>query len=193
MRAGPLSCRVPYLGSCPGMNPGKHLGSRPGVYLFPAGTAGDIIAGVAASLAIDDGERARGASMRVLVVAEPSLFEEGVEELLRQEPGFEILGRETDSLEIVRLIQEDSLDVLVVIDGQGATGLVRELIRMVQNGFRIRVVEVNRANNTLCHYCGEQEAVRDGRALLDAVRGICHSSMRDAQAPLARVMVPPIA
>jgi chemotaxis response regulator CheB len=144
------------------------------------------------SLAAGDAGYAWEVSMRVLVVAEPSLFEEGVEELLRQEPGFDVVGRETDSLEIVRLIQEASLDVLVVIDGQGARGLVRELIRMVQNGFRIRVVEVNRANNTLCHYCGEQEAVRDGRALLDAVRRICYPSMLDAQAPLARAMVPPI-
>jgi chemotaxis response regulator CheB len=131
--------------------------------------------------------------MRVLVVAEPSLFEEAVEQLLRQEPGFDIVGREIDSLEIVRLIKEASPDVLVVIDGQEATGLERELIRMVQNGFRIRVVEVNRASNTLCRYCGEQQAVEDERALLDAVRRICHPSMRDAQAPLAQAMVPPIA
>jgi chemotaxis response regulator CheB len=115
--------------------------------------------------------------MRVLLIAEPSLFEEAVEELLRQEPGFEIVGRETDSLEIERLIKEASPDVLVVIDGEEATGLAHELVRVVQEGFRIRVVEINRENNTLCHYCGEQQAVGDERALLDAVRRICHPSV----------------
>jgi chemotaxis response regulator CheB len=124
-------------------------------------------------------------SVRVLFVAEPSLFEEGIEELFRQEPGFDIVGRETDSEEVVRLIKEASPDVLVVINGEEATGLARELIRMVQEGFRIRVVEVNRASNTLCQYRGERQPVREVRDLVDTVRHICDPLTREAHLPLS--------
>ena len=42
--------------------------------------------------------RAARPRARVLVVPPPLLFEQGIEELLRQEPGLEIVGRERDPL-----------------------------------------------------------------------------------------------
>jgi len=123
--------------------------------------------------------------MRVLVVAEPSLFEEGIEELLRQEQGLEIVGRGADPQEAVTLIKESHPDVILVADGEAATGLAPELIRMVREGFPIRVIEVNLATNTLCLYTGEQQAIREAGDLVDTVRRICAGLTRDAQIPLS--------
>lgn len=138
-------------------------------------------------LAVGDGEHAWGASMRVLVVAEPSLFQEGIEKLLRQEQGLEIVGRETDPQEAVRRIKEACPDVVVLVDGEAATGFAPGLIRMVREGFHMRVVEVHLATNTVCLYWGERQSIREGRDLVDTVRHICDSLNREAEVPLAPV------
>jgi len=121
--------------------------------------------------------------MRVLVVSQPSLFDEGIEALLRQEPGLEIVGREEDPEEALRLIKEASPDVILVVDGEWATGYAPEFIRLVREGFGMRVVEVHRDTNTLCLYYGEQQSVGDDRGLVEAVRHICHPLTWGAQAP----------
>ena len=122
--------------------------------------------------------------MRVLVVAEPSLFEEGIEELLRQEPGLEIVGLETDPAQVVGRIRECQPDVVVFADGEGATGLEAELLRLVREGFHMRIVEVHLATNTLCLYCGEQQPIREVRDLVDTVQHICDGLNRETQVPL---------
>jgi len=123
--------------------------------------------------------------MRVLVVAEPSLFEEGIEELLRQEPGLEMVGVETEPGQAIARIRECQPDVVVFTDGEGATGLQAELLRLVREGLHMRIVEVHLATNTLCLYWGEQQPIREVGDLVDAVGHICHSLTRDAQVPLA--------
>lgn len=130
--------------------------------------------------------------MRVLVVSQPSLFEEGIEELLRQEPGLEIVGRGADPQDAVRLIRESHPDVVIVTDGEVATQFEAELLGLVREGFPVRIVEVDRATNTLCVYCGEQQFVRDERALVDAVGHICHFFRRDAEVPLSPATAGPI-
>ena len=126
--------------------------------------------------------------MRVLVVAEPSMFEEGIGELLRQEPGLEIVGRGVDAQDAVRLIEECQPDLILVADGETATGYAPEFMRLVREGFHIRVVEVHLATNTLCLYCGEQQPVRHAQDLVDTVRHICDGLTRDPHVPLPPAM-----
>ena len=118
---------------------------------------------------------------RVLVVSQPSLFEDGIEELLRQELGLEIVGRETDPAQAVERIKETHPDVVILTDGEAATGLDAELLRLVREGFRMRIVEVHLATNTLCLYCGEQQPIREVRDLVDTVKHICDGLTREAQ------------
>ena len=80
--------------------------------------------------------------MRVLIVAEPSLFEEGIEELLRQEEGLEVVGREEDPEQAARRIKESSPDVIILIDGEAGTALDVDLLRLAREGFQINMVDV---------------------------------------------------
>ena len=123
--------------------------------------------------------------MRVLVVAAPSMFDEGIEAILRQEPGLEIVGREEDPQQALRLIKEASPDVILVADGEAATRLAPELMRMVRQGFRMRMVEVHLAANTLCVYLGDQQPTKEAGDLVSTVRRICQPSLWDEQALLS--------
>ena len=112
---------------------------------------------------------------RVFVVSEPSLFAEGLEGLLCEEPGLEIVGRETDPLQAVRRIKETHPDVIVLTDGEAATGLDAELLGLVREGLHMRIVEVHLQTNTLCIYCGEQQSIREVGDLVGTVQHICDS------------------
>jgi len=137
----------------------------------------------------------RGATrrLRVLVVSERSLFGEGMEELLGQEPGLEILGREEDLKEAIRRIKEAHPDVIILTDGEAATGLVAEWLRLVREGFHMRIVEVHLETNTLCIYSGEQQPIREVRDLVDTVRHMCDGLNREPGVPLSPAMGQPAA
>jgi DNA-binding NarL/FixJ family response regulator len=128
----------------------------------------------------------------VLIVSDGSLFGEGIKGLLRQEPGLEIVGREADPEDAVRSIRESHPDVIILTDGEVATGLGLELLGMVREGFRLRIVEVHLATNTLCLYCGEQQPIREVRDLVDTLGHICESVNRKPQVPLSPATGQPV-
>jgi DNA-binding NarL/FixJ family response regulator len=123
--------------------------------------------------------------MRVFVVAEPSMFDEGIQAILRQEPGLEIVGRETDPQEAIGRIKEAHPDVVVLTDGEPATGLVSELLRLVGEGFHVRIVEIHLETNSLCVYCGEQQSIREVRDLVDSLGHLCHGLTEESVVPLS--------
>ena len=123
--------------------------------------------------------------MRVLVVAEPSLFEEGIEELLRQEEGLEIIGREEDPQEAARCIKESSPDVIILINGEAGTALDVDVLRLAREGFQIKIVEVHLTTNTLCIYRGDHRSIGGAQDLVDVVRQLCQGLSREAQVPLS--------
>ena len=129
---------------------------------------------------------------RVFVLSGPSLFGNGIEGLLCEEPGLEIVGREADPRQAVRRIRECHPDVIVIGDGEGVTGLDAELLGLVREGFRMRIVEVHLTTNTLCIYYGEQHPILEVGDLVDTVQHICHGLSREAGVPLAPAMGPPI-
>ena len=131
--------------------------------------------------------------MRVFVLCGPSLFGNGIEELLCDEPGLEIVGREMDPRQAVRRIRESHPDVIILADGEAARGLDAELLGLVREGFHVRIVEVHLASNTLCLYCGERQPIREVRDLVDTLQHICHSLTREAEVPLSPAMGQPVA
>lgn len=137
-------------------------------------------------------ERARPKA-RVLIVSDRSLFGEGLEGLLRGETGLEVVGWERDSAQAVSRVKETLPDVVILTDGEAGTGFETELLRMVREGFCMRIVEIDLATNTLCLYCGEQQSIREAGDLVDTVRHICDSLNREAEVPLSPVMGRPVA
>jgi hypothetical protein len=131
--------------------------------------------------------------MRVLVVGEPSLFEEGIEELIRQEPGLEIVARGADPQDTARLFKEHSPDVILVADGEAAERLAPELMCMVRAGYCMRMVEVHLAANTLCVYCGDHRPIREAGDLVGIMHHVCGGLTPDAHVPLAPVAGEPVA
>jgi len=129
---------------------------------------------------------------RVFVLSGPSLFGNGIEGLLCEEPGLESVGREADPRQAVRRIRECHPDVIVIGDGEGATGLEAELLRLVREGLHMRIVEVHLATNTLCIYCGEQQSIREVGDLAGTVQHICEGLSRETAVPLPRAIGPPI-
>jgi len=138
-------------------------------------------------------ERRAGAKARVLIVADRSLFGEGLEGLLQGEAGLEVLGWEADPAQVVKRIKQALPDVVILTDGEAATGLETELLCLVREGFPMRIVEIDLATNTLCVYCGEQQSIRGVRGLVDAVEQICGCLSREPQVPLSPMMGQPVA
>ena len=129
---------------------------------------------------------------RVFVLSGPSLFGNGIEGLLCEEPGLEIVGREMDPRQAVRRIRESHPDVIILADGEAARGLDAELLGLVREGFHMRIVEVHLATNTLCIYCGERQSIREVGDLVDAVGHICHSLNREAEVAPSPVVGYPV-
>jgi len=120
------------------------------------------------------------------------LFGNGIEGLLCEEPGLEIVGRETDPRQAVRRIKETHPDVIIVVDGEAARGLDAELLGLVREGLHVRIVEVHLATNTLCIYCGEQQSIREAGDLVHTMQHICDGLTRDTEVPLVPVMGQPV-
>jgi len=120
------------------------------------------------------------------------MFDESIEAILSQEPGLEIVGRETDPRQAVKRIRETHPDVIILTDGEAATGLDAELLGLVRAGFHMRIVEVHLATNSMCIYCGEQQPIREVGDLVDTLGHICDSLGREGQEPLSPVMGRPI-
>jgi hypothetical protein len=129
---------------------------------------------------------------RVLIVSELSLFGEGVEALLRLEPGLEIVGRETDRGQAASRVWEIAPDVVVLTDGEAAAGLGLELLRLVGEGFHVRVVEIHLEANRLCIYCGEEQSIEEVRDLVDSLGHLCRSSMEEPAVTLSPGMGEPM-
>lgn len=129
----------------------------------------------------------------MLVVSELSLFGEGIEGLLRQEPGLEVVGLETDPEQAMRRIRETHPDVVILTDGEAATRLDMELLGLVREGFHMRVVEIDLAANTLCVCRAEQRSIREVGDLLHTVEDICDDVNREGGVPLSQATGQPVA
>ena len=122
---------------------------------------------------------------RVLVVAEQSLFGEGVEALLRLEPGLQIVARETDRGQAANRVRETAPDVIILADGEAATGLGLDLLRLVGDGFHMRIVEIHLKDNSLRIYCGDEQSIREVQDLMDSLGHLCHSLTEESVVSLS--------
>jgi DNA-binding NarL/FixJ family response regulator len=107
--------------------------------------------------------------MRVLILSSHPLFGQGVESLLRQQPGMDIIGREMDLDSAIRRIKELQPDVVILDSGAPACDPTPAVIHILREGVGAKVIGLNLQNNTMCIYRGEQRVVREVKDLVEAI------------------------
>jgi chemotaxis response regulator CheB len=131
-----------------------------------------------------------GVMMRVLILSSYLLFGQGVESLLRQEPGVDIVGRETDVDHAMERIREVRPDV-VILDGSGpAHDPTLAVMRILREGVGIKVIGLNLQDNTMCIYRGEQRVVKEVRDLVESIEPSLLSPEPMSSEDLAKVAEP---
>ena len=124
--------------------------------------------------------------MRVLILSSHPLFGQGVESLLRQQPGMDIIGRETDSDSAIRRTKELQPDVVILDSGDPACTLTPEVMRILREGVGTKVIGLNLQDNTICIYRGEQRVVKEVKDLVKAIEPSPLSSEPLSSEDLAR-------
>ena len=106
---------------------------------------------------------------RVFMLSTHPLFSRGVESLLRQETGREIVGWETDVDKAIERIKELRPDVVILESSDPAGEPTPAVMRILREGLGIKLVGLNLKDNTLCIYCCERRAVKSIEDLVEAI------------------------
>lgn len=109
---------------------------------------------------------------RVLVVSSFSLFNHGVESLLRNEAGLEIVGREKDVDKALERINQLRPDVVIIDTGNLLSDPASAVMRFLREGGEAKVITFSLEDNTMRIYCGERRVITE---VGDLVRAIEHS------------------
>lgn len=109
---------------------------------------------------------------RVLMISRQSMFEQGLDSLLRQEAGLEIVVCETDVGRVMERIKEVRPDVVIFeANGPEAEAEVGQVVRrLLRENLKLKVIELNLQDNTLCIYCGEHRVIKQVADLVEAIK-----------------------
>ena len=113
--------------------------------------------------------RKAGAMKRVFMLSTHPLFSQGVESLLSQETGLEIVGREIDVNKAIERITEIRPDVVILESSDPAGDPTPAVMRILREGLGIKLVGLNLKDNTLCIYCCERRVVKGIEDLVEAI------------------------
>jgi AmiR/NasT family two-component response regulator len=110
-----------------------------------------------------------GVMIRVLILSSHPLFGQGVESLLRHEPGLEIVGWQADVDDAIERIKELQPDVVIMDSGDPVCSPTPAVMRILREGVGTKVIGLNLQDNTVCIYRGEQRVVREVKDLVEAI------------------------
>ena len=116
---------------------------------------------------------------RIFVLSSQSLFIRGVEILLRQDTGMELIGEETDVDRAIARIKALCPDVVLVEQEPPARDPVPVVMRILDELPGAKIVGLNLSDNTVRVYQGEQRIARD---IGDLVQVIENGPCRDESA-----------
>ena len=110
-----------------------------------------------------------GPMKRVLILSCHPLFSKGVETLLRQQQGVDIVGRESDLETAIIRLKELRPDVVILDMGVpgGDYGPIRSRILDTSQG--VKIVGLNLENNTFSIYHEEQRILHQVQDLMQAI------------------------
>ncbi len=90
--------------------------------------------------------------IRVLILSRYPLFNQGIQSLLHDVADLQIVGYETMPGRTEECVRECKPDVIIIDDGDEATGLASEVMRLFREGVVNGVVEIDTHFNRLLLY-----------------------------------------
>ncbi|MCJ7548437.1 MAG: hypothetical protein MUQ30_02005 [Anaerolineae bacterium] len=108
--------------------------------------------------------------VRVFILSSESLFDLGLESLLRQEAVLEVVGHEADLDQALVRISELSPDVVVVNSADASCRPTAAMFRLMNGTPGTKIIKLNLQDNTVCIYREEQ---REVEVVSDLARFIC--------------------
>ena len=106
---------------------------------------------------------------RIFMLSSHPLFSQGVESLLCQEVGLEIVGREMDVEKGLERIKQLRPDVVIVDSNDLDVDLTPGVMRILRERVGTKVIGLNLQDNIVYIYRGEQRIVRAVEDLLEAI------------------------
>ena len=89
--------------------------------------------------------------------------------MLRQEPGLEIIGRETDVGQAIERIRELRPDVVIYDNNEPEVDFRPVVMRILREGLGTKIIGLNLHDNTICIYRGEQRVIEELQDLVEAI------------------------
>ena len=99
--------------------------------------------------------------VRVFMLSTQSLFDVGLENLLRQESALEIVGCEADLEQALVRIKELAPDVIFVSSTEAACYPTAAMIRLMNGSVGTKIVKLNLQDNTVSMYREDQRQVEE--------------------------------
>jgi len=97
---------------------------------------------------------------RIFILSSHPLFSAGVETLLRDETGLELVGRETSPDRAIERIKELKPDIVILDTDYATCNSDPVLIRIFQEQLGIQVIGMNLQDNRICIYHEERRVVQ---------------------------------
>jgi len=107
---------------------------------------------------------------RVFILSQQTMFSQGIETLLSQETGIEIVGRGTDLSASLECVQKNSPDVVIINCDDPEPELSSVVLDILRDRLGILIVGLSLRNNQISVYRGEKKQVRQVEDLLDAIQ-----------------------
>ena len=107
---------------------------------------------------------------RVFILSRESMFSLGIETLLSQEAGIEIVNRDTNFGASIECIQRHSPDVVIVNCDDPEPELTSAVLSIFRDTLGICVIGLSLENNQISIYRGEKKQVRQVEDLLNAIQ-----------------------
>ncbi len=97
------------------------------------------------------------------------LFSQGVETLLRQREGFQIVGHENDADKAIEVLKQLSPDIVVLDTSAPSPDSCQVILSILNASPEIKIIGMNLENNTISIYSGEQRIVHQVQDLMQAI------------------------
>jgi len=107
---------------------------------------------------------------RVFILSRRSLFHEGIETLLSQEGGVEIVGHGTEPEEALECIEEFSPDVVIVNLDDPEPALSQTVLCLLREKQDMSIIWMSLQDNRIRIYRGENKQIRQLEDLLNVIQ-----------------------